>query len=76
MASDFSIEEAAVSQVDAWIEKLFECKPLTELEVRQLCDKVSKRKAICYTEMRDVQEISSSLVFIFRIDACMYAVHF
>lgn len=34
------MEAAAVGAVDAWIERLFECKPLTEAEVRQLCDKV------------------------------------
>jgi Calcineurin-like phosphoesterase len=39
MATDFSAEEAAVATVDGWIEKLFECKFLTEGEVRQLCEK-------------------------------------
>ena len=29
------------SDVDAWIEKLLECNPLTENEVKLLCDKVS-----------------------------------
>ena len=37
---DFAAEAAAVGTVEAWIERLFECKPLTEAEVRQLCDKV------------------------------------
>ncbi|TFJ88722.1 hypothetical protein NSK_000291 [Nannochloropsis salina CCMP1776] len=36
---DFLTEEAAIGTVEAWIEKLFECKPLTEGEVKQLCDK-------------------------------------
>jgi hypothetical protein len=39
-AMDFLTEEAAIGTVEAWIEKLFECKPLTEGEVKQLCDKV------------------------------------
>jgi len=39
-AMDFLAEEAAIGTVEAWIEKLFECKPLTEGEVKQLCDKV------------------------------------
>ncbi len=37
---DFAAEASAVGTVEAWIERLFECKPLTEAEVRQLCDKV------------------------------------
>lgn len=37
---DFTQEEAAVAAADGWIDKLFECKPLTENEVRQLCEKV------------------------------------
>lgn len=37
---DFAAEAAAVGTVEAWIERLFECKPLSEGEVRQLCEKV------------------------------------
>jgi hypothetical protein len=40
MAFSYSVEEAQVATVDGWIEKLFECKPLIESEVRQLCEKV------------------------------------
>jgi len=42
MMMDFLSEEAAVGTVEAWIEKLFECKPLTEGEVKQLCEKVRR----------------------------------
>jgi hypothetical protein len=44
---DFAVEQAAVSTVEAWIEKLFECKPLTELEVKQLCEKVGVCVCVC-----------------------------
>jgi hypothetical protein len=29
-----------VNDLDKWIEKLNECKPLTELEVKYLCEQV------------------------------------
>jgi hypothetical protein len=29
-----------VNDLDAWIEKLYSCKALTELEIKQLCEKV------------------------------------
>ena len=44
---DFDSEEAAVATVDGWIEKLWECKPLTEGEVRQLCEKVGDSLGAC-----------------------------
>lgn len=31
----------SVNDLDAWIEKLYSCKPLTENEVKLLCEKVS-----------------------------------
>jgi hypothetical protein len=34
------IEESTISCVDAWIEKLFDAKTLSEAEVVQLCEKV------------------------------------
>eukprot|EP00611_Tribonema_gayanum_P002579 TRINITY_DN1192_c0_g1_i3.p2 TRINITY_DN1192_c0_g1~~TRINITY_DN1192_c0_g1_i3.p2 ORF type:complete len:102 (-),score=19.46 TRINITY_DN1192_c0_g1_i3:98-403(-) len=37
MAGD--LEEATISCVDGWIEKLFDAKTLTEAEVVQLCEK-------------------------------------
>jgi hypothetical protein len=33
-------EESTISCVDAWIEKLFDAKTLSEAEVVQLCEKV------------------------------------
>lgn len=33
--------EESVNDLDKWIEKLNDCKPLTEAEVKQLCDMVS-----------------------------------
>ncbi|KAM3568440.1 hypothetical protein VYU27_009437 [Nannochloropsis oceanica] len=39
---DFLSDEAAVGTVEAWIGKLFECKPLTEGEVKQLCEKAKE----------------------------------
>jgi hypothetical protein len=30
----------SVNDLDAWIEKLYSCKPLTENEVKLLCEKV------------------------------------
>lgn len=42
MPLEFLSDEAVVATVDGYIEKLFECKPLTEAEVRQLCERVSE----------------------------------
>jgi hypothetical protein len=33
------MEASFVNDLDAWIEKLYSCKPLTEHEVKLLCDK-------------------------------------
>ena len=55
--SDFAAEEAAVGCLDGWIEKLFECKPLTEVEVRQLCDKVGRYVCI----WKEAEEVDRSL---------------
>lgn len=40
MVLEFLSDEGAVATVDGYIEKLFDCKPLTEAEVRQLCERV------------------------------------
>lgn len=58
--TDFAAEEAAVGCLDGWIEKLFECKPLTEVEVRQLCDKV--RESLVYLASSSPSPPSSSSI--------------
>ena len=35
---------AGISGLDAQIDTLLKCKPLPEIEIRQLCDKVSQRE--------------------------------
>jgi hypothetical protein len=30
----------AVNDIDKWIDRLYDCKPLTELEVKMLCEQV------------------------------------
>jgi serine/threonine-protein phosphatase 2A catalytic subunit len=34
------MEFASSSDLDKWIEKLSDCKPLTEVEVKSLCEQV------------------------------------
>lgn len=34
------MEASSFSNLDAWLAKLYDCKPLTEAEVKQLCEKV------------------------------------
>ena len=34
------MENPISHDIDRWIEKLSDCKPLTEAEVKQLCDQV------------------------------------
>ena len=36
------VGEASYNDLDAWIEKLYSCKPLTEHEVKLLCDKAKE----------------------------------
>lgn len=33
---------SAVNDIDKWIERLYDCKPLTEAEVKLLCEQVSQ----------------------------------
>lgn len=52
---EFLSDEGAVATVDGYIEKLFDCKPLTEAEVRQLCERVRggrKASSLCHTRPR------------------------
>lgn len=35
-----AIERPMLKEIDQWIEQLYECKQLTENQVRTLCDKV------------------------------------
>jgi hypothetical protein len=35
------MDKQSVSSLDTWLEKLYDCRPLTEVEVKQLCEKVS-----------------------------------
>ncbi len=30
-----------INNLEAWLEKLYDCRPLTEGEVKQLCEKVT-----------------------------------
>ena len=34
------MDSSTVSNLDAWLAKLYDCKPLSESEVKQLCEKV------------------------------------
>jgi hypothetical protein len=34
-------EKSSMKEIDQWIEQLYECKQLTEPQVKTLCDKVS-----------------------------------
>jgi serine/threonine-protein phosphatase 2A catalytic subunit len=34
-------DRAAAKELDQWIEQLMDCKPLTEAQVKTLCEKVS-----------------------------------
>jgi len=38
-----NFEPATVPTVDGWIERLMNCKQLTEQEVQRLCEKVGSR---------------------------------
>jgi len=33
-------DRAAAKELDQWVEQLMDCKPLTEAQVKTLCDKV------------------------------------
>jgi hypothetical protein len=33
---------ADISDLDAWVQQLMDCKPLAESDVKKLCDKVNK----------------------------------
>lgn len=35
----------SIDMLDTWIEQLYECKPLSEAQIKQLCDKVRARGA-------------------------------
>jgi hypothetical protein len=37
---------SGANDVDAWIERLYSCKPLSEAEVKSLCEKV-RHKMLC-----------------------------
>ena len=39
---DLISETSGYGDLDAWIEKLYDCKPLTEDELRILCDKAKE----------------------------------
>jgi hypothetical protein len=39
-------EKVANKELDQWIEQLYECKQLTETQVRNLCDKVCQFRSI------------------------------
>lgn len=49
--SKLSMEDpsSSVADLDAWIEKLYSCKSLTEQEVKSLCEKVSSRTQRIHT---------------------------
>lgn len=35
-----TMDASSVGEIDGWIEKLYNCKPLSEQEIRRLCEKV------------------------------------
>lgn len=37
--------------VDGWIAQLMQCKPLSENEVKKLCDKVGLARGYCCTDV-------------------------
>lgn len=36
------MDTQSVNELDGWIEKLYNCKPLSEQEIKRLCEKVRK----------------------------------
>lgn len=38
------MDASSVGEIDGWIEKLYACKPLSEQEIRRLCEKVRATK--------------------------------
>jgi len=40
-------DRAAAKELDQWIEQLMDCKPLTEAQVKTLCDKVCSCSCSC-----------------------------
>lgn len=48
----------SVNDLDAWIEKLYSCKPLTENEVKMLCEKVLRRPPVSYpSKLKQAREV-------------------
>lgn len=48
--------DLAIDELDEWLERLMQCKPLTENEVKKLCDKVrAKRRAALHVSLRCLQ---------------------
>ena len=45
-------------EVDGWISQLMQCKPLTEVEVKKLCDKVGYLLHFLVQESLDGVEVS------------------
>ncbi len=43
-----SLTSSDVSNIDRWIENLLDCKPLTEFEVKLLCEKVNLLLSLNY----------------------------
>ena len=39
---------SSVNDVDKWIERLYDCKPLTEVEVKSLCEQVNSQEFYYY----------------------------
>jgi len=39
-----NMDASTVGEIDGWIEKLYNCKPLSEQEIRRLCEKVRPRE--------------------------------
>ena len=45
-------DRAAAKELDQWIDQLMDCKPLTEAQVKTLCDKVREQffcTVTCYS---------------------------
>ena len=59
------LTDTDISDLDKQIETLLECKPLKELEVKLLCDKVKTLKAVGFTEDLKVDFFSKNSIYNF-----------
>lgn len=58
-ASADNFDRPVLKEVDQWIEQLYECKQLTEAQVKTLCDKVS----LCFSGICFISSFTSEVLF-------------